>query len=92
MYWKWLAVQVQSSQAQSRCKTLVENWDGYKVYTVSIHGVEYVDFYHYSKPSKGASAIFRLKPERLAATINFPLSSHRDVQGGIDSELVGLRV
>ena len=53
-----------------------KNWDKHKVYTVSIQDVEYVDFYHYPKPPKGASKTFRLKPERVGATIDFPLSSH----------------
>ena len=66
-----------------------KNWDGYKVYTVSIQDVEYVDFYHYPKPPKGASVIFRLKPERVGATINFPLSSHSK---GITIKLGKLKV
>ena len=53
-----------------------KNWDNHKVYTVSIQDVEYVEFCHYPKPPKGARKTFRLKPERVSATINFPLSSH----------------
>ena len=54
-----------------------KNWDRHKVYTVSIQDVEYVEFYHHPSPPKGASATFRLKPERVGATIDFPLSSHK---------------
>ena len=52
-----------------------ENWNKCKVFTVSIQNVEYVDFYHYPKPPKGASKLFRLKPERVEIAIDLPLSS-----------------
>ena len=54
-----------------------KNWDRHKFYTVSIQDVEYVEFYYPPSPPKGASATFRLKPERVGATIDFPLSSHK---------------
>ena len=66
-----------------------KNWNNCKVYTLSIQDVEYVDFYHYPKPPKGASRIFRLKPERVGATINFPLLSHSK---GITIKLGKLKV
>ena len=52
-----------------------KNWDGYKVWTVSINKVEYVDFKHYPKAPKGAQEIFRLKPTKNACVIDFPLTS-----------------
>ena len=49
--------------------------DNRKVYTVSAEDVEFVEFEHYSNIPKGASKTFQLKPEKLGATINFPLTS-----------------
>ena len=66
--------------SQGKCKSVKlkpgarpvwKNWDGHKVYTVSVQDVEYVEFYHYPKPPKGASKTFRLKPTRVGATIDF---------------------
>ena len=64
----------------SRCKCKIvklkpgarpvwKNWDNHKVWTASIQDVEYADFYHYPKPPKGASKVFRLTPERVGARI-----------------------
>ena len=44
---------------------------------MSIKDVEYVEFSRYLSPPKGASATCWLKPERVGATIDFPLSSHK---------------
>ena len=95
---KYLKKKHIGNSSQCKCKAVKlkasarpvwKNCDGYKVYTVSIQDVEYVDFYHYPKPPKGASAIFRLKPERVGMTINFPLSSHSK---GITIKLGKLKV
>ena len=66
-----------------------KNWDKHKVYTVSIQDVEYVEFSHYPEPPKGASKTFRLKPERVGATIDFPLSLHNK---GVGIKLGKLKV
>ena len=75
---KRFTVQVQNGQAQTRGKTRVENWNNHKFWTVSIQDIEYANFYHCPcpKPPKGAKKVFRLKPERVGATIDVPLSSH----------------
>ena len=43
---------------KSGARRVWKHWDGHKVYTVSIHDVEYVEFYHYPSPPKGASTTF----------------------------------
>lgn len=64
--------------SQCKCKSVKlkdgarrewKNLDGYKVYTVSIDDVKYVEFIHYPEPPKGVSSIFRLKPKTFLATI-----------------------
>ena len=68
---------------QCRCKRVKiksgtrptwKNWDNHKVYTVSVEDVEFVEFKHYPHAPGNASKTFQLKPEKLTATINFPLT------------------
>ena len=82
----YLAKKKVGNGSQCKCKQVKlkpgarrvwKNWDRHKVYTVSIQDVEYVEFYHRPSPPKGASTTFQLKPERVGATIDFPLSSHK---------------
>ena len=54
-----------------------KNWDNRKVYTVSAADIEFVEFEYYPNTPKGASKTFKLKPEKLGATINFPLTSDK---------------
>ena len=50
-----------------------KNWDGKKVWTVSVDDVEWVEFEHY--PTTGTKArTFKLKPQEFSATIKFPLT------------------
>jgi hypothetical protein len=50
-----------------------KNWDGKKVWTVSVDDVEWVEFEHY--PTNGTKArTFKLKPQEFSATIKFPLT------------------
>ena len=95
---KYLKEKKIGNGSQCKCKQIKlkpgarpvwKNWDRHKVYTVSIQDVEYVDFYHYPSPPKGASKTFRLKPEKVGATIDFPLSSQKE---GIRIKLGKLKV
>ena len=67
---------------QCRCKRVKhksgtrptwKNWDNHKVYTVSVEDVEFFEFEHYPNAPGGASKTFQLKPEKLTATMDFPL-------------------
>ena len=51
-----------------------KNWDGHKVWTISVDEVEYVEFEHFPTAPKGAEKIFRLEPGELSAVIDFPLT------------------
>ena len=94
----YLAEKKVGNGSQCKCKQVKlkpgarrvwKNWDRHKVYTVSIQDVEYVDFCHYPSTPKGASRTFRLKPEKVGGTIDFPLSSQKQ---GIRIKLGKLKV
>ncbi|KAL7491429.1 hypothetical protein ACHAWT_000795 [Skeletonema menzelii] len=50
-----------------------KNWEGRKVWTVSVDDVEWIDCEHTPKPPKGKASRFRLTPKDFSATIDFPL-------------------
>ena len=52
-----------------------KNWDGRKVWTISVDEVEYVEFEHFPTAPKGAKKVFRLEPKELSAVIDFPLTT-----------------
>ena len=58
-----------------RARRVWKNWDGYKVWTISVKDVEYVEFKHYPATPKGAQETFRLRPTSSACVIDFPLTS-----------------
>ncbi|KAL7448089.1 hypothetical protein ACHAWC_000349, partial [Mediolabrus comicus] len=68
---KCLRVKLMKDGRERRWK----NWDGKKVWTVSVDDVEWIEFEHYPAPSGTiARRTFRLKPRQFSATIKFPLT------------------
>ena len=66
---KCLKIKLRKDGRERRWK----NWDGKKVWTVSVDDVEWVEFEHY--PTTGTKArTFKLKPQEFSATIKFPLT------------------
>ena len=66
---KCLEVKLRKDGRERRWK----NWDGKKVWTVSVDDVDWVEFEHY--PTIGSKArTFKLKPQEFSATIKFPLT------------------
>jgi hypothetical protein len=53
-----------------------KNWEGRKVWTVSVEDVEWVEYEHYPSPPKGRASRFRLTPREFNASIDFPLHEH----------------
>lgn len=66
-----------------------KNWDGHKVWTVSVRDVDYVEFEHFPKPPKGADKIFRLEPAEVSSIIDLPLTN---TSGGFSVKLGNLKV
>lgn len=50
-----------------------KNWDGKKVWTVTIDSVEWIEFEHYPTPPGKKARTFKLTPQEFTATIDFPL-------------------
>ena len=48
-----------------------KNWEGKKVWTVSVDDVAWVEFEHFPEPPKGKAKRFRLAPQKFTATITF---------------------
>jgi hypothetical protein len=67
---KFLRVKLRKDGRERVCK----NWDGKKVWTVSVDDVEWMEFEHYPTPTGTEARTFRLKPQEFAATIKFPLT------------------
>jgi len=67
---KSLRVQLKENGKERRWK----NWDGRKVWTVSIDSVEWVEFQHHPAPSGTGPRTFRLTPQEFDANIKFPLN------------------
>lgn len=55
-----------------------KNWEGRKVYTVSVDDVEWVEFEHWPEPPKNSTRTFRLTPQTFSATIKLPLTNDCD--------------
>ena len=51
-----------------------KNWEGRKVYTVSVDEVDWVEFEHCGETPKNIPRRFRLKPKTYSCTVQFPLS------------------
>ena len=66
-----------------------KNWDGHKVWTVSVRDVEYVEFEHFPKPPKGGDKIFRLQPAEVSSIVDLPLTN---TAGGFSVKLGNLKV
>ena len=67
---KFLRVKLRKDGRERRWK----NWDGRKVWTVSVDDVEWMEFEHYPTPTGTKARTFRLKPQEFTATIKFPLT------------------
>ena len=67
---KCLGVKLKDNGRERRWK----NWDGKKVWTVSIDNVEWIEFEHYPAPPSGKARTFRLTPQEFVVTIKFPLN------------------
>lgn len=67
---KCLKVKLRRNGLERRWK----NWDGKKLWTVSVDDVEWIEFEHYPAPSGTRARTFRLKPREFSATIKFPLT------------------
>ncbi len=67
---KCLRIKLKKDGRERRWK----NWDGRKVWTVSIDDVEWVEFEHHPTPAGTKARTFRLKPQEFSATIKFPLT------------------
>jgi hypothetical protein len=48
-----------------------KNWEGKKVWTVSVDVVAWVEFEHFPEPPKGKAKWFRLAPQKFTSTITF---------------------
>jgi hypothetical protein len=48
-----------------------KNWEGKKVWTVSVDDVAWVEFEHFPEPPKLKAKRFRLAPQKFIATITF---------------------
>ena len=75
---KFLRVKLRMDGRERRWK----NWDGKKVWTVSVDDVEWMEFEHYPTPTGKKARTFRLKPQEFTATIKFPLSESCDMKIG----------
>ena len=51
-----------------------KNWDGKKVWTVSVHDVEWMEFEHYPTLPGANARTFKLEPREFTATIKVPLT------------------
>jgi len=51
-----------------------KNWDGRKVWTVSVADVEWVEFEHYPSLPGAKTRTFKLEPREFSATIKLPLT------------------
>ena len=56
----------------------LKNWEGRKVYTVSVDDVEWVEFEHWPESPKNFTRTFRLTPQTFSATIKLPLTNDCD--------------
>ena len=56
-----------------------KNWEGRKVWTVSVDDVRWVEYEHYPDAPKGKPERFKLYPQEFSVNINFPL----DITNGI---------
>ena len=56
-----------------------KNWEGRKVWTVSVDDVRWVEYEHYPDAPKGKPKRFKLYPQEFSVNINFPL----DITNGI---------
>ena len=55
-----------------------KNWEGRKVWTVSVDDVKWVKFEHWPEPPKNKPRFFNLKPRTFSSTVQFPLSADCD--------------
>jgi len=63
-----------------------KNWEGKKVWTVSVEDVEWVEFEHFPAAPKGKAAKFRLTPQEFTATMTFHLGSSLHGSSGYDAQ------
>ena len=66
---KFLRVKLRKDGRERRWK----NWDGKKVWTVSIDDVEWMEFKHYPTPNGTKARTFKLKPQEFTATIKIKI-------------------
>ena len=59
-----------------------KNWDGKKVWTVSIDSVEWIELEHYPPPHGNKAQTFKLTPQEFSATIKFPLNQDINITLG----------
>ena len=67
---KCLRVKLRRNGDERRWK----NWDGKKVWTVSIDDVEWMEFEHYPTLPGAKARTFKLEPREFSATIKLPLT------------------
>ncbi len=75
---KCVKVKLKQNGAERKCK----NWDGKKVWTVTVDSVEWIEFVHYPTPPGAKGRSFKLTPQSFTATINFPLTQDINVKLG----------
>ena len=61
---------------KKKAKRKWKNWEGHKVWVVSIDDVEWVQFKHWPHPPKNGSKTFTLTPHTFPTTIKIPLTKH----------------
>jgi len=59
-----------------------KNWEGRKVWTISVDDVEWVQFEHESDPPRGVPRRFKLKPQTFSVTVNFPIGDGLKIKVG----------
>jgi len=75
---KCVKVKLKQNGAERRCK----NWDGKKVWAVTVDSVEWIEFVHYPTPHGAKARSFKLTPQSFSSTINFPLTQDINVKLG----------
>ena len=65
-----------------------KNWEGRKVWTVSVDDVRWVEYEHYPDAPKGKPKRFKLYPQEFSVNINFPLDITNDIRISIGNASV----
>jgi len=65
-----------------------KNWEGHKVWTVSVEHVRWVEYEHFPKAPRGKPKRFRLYPKEFSAKISFPIDVTNDIRISIGNAAI----